>query len=239
MIENSGGKAVRFPVIEILPGRDQKPVKQLISRLDHFDIAIFISTNAVRFALPMLHGQGSRPQRLQIAAIGSATAVALEQSGWDADLLPESTFNSEALLAMPQFQNVSGRNIIIFRGEGGRELLGDTLVKRGAQVEYANVYRRALPDLDKKKLLQPWMQADNRAVIVTSREGLDNLITLLDAEARKRLRQTPIVVISERMLDKTHEHGIQAPVVIAKQASDEAILEALIDLSGQQQSRGH
>jgi uroporphyrinogen-III synthase len=148
--------------------------------------------------------------------------------------VPEVAFNSEALLAMPQLHNVSGRRIIIFRGEGGRELLGDTLVNRGAQVVYANVYRRALPELDKNKLIQPWMQAQNSAVIVTSQEGLDNLVMLLDADAGKRLRQTPIVVISERILDKARQHGIQAPVVIAKQASDEAILEALIELSRQQ-----
>jgi uroporphyrinogen-III synthase len=235
MIENSGGKAVRFPVIEILPGRDQPSIRQMISRLGQFDIAIFISSNAVRFTMGLLQDQCSRPQGLHIAAIGQATAATLEQSGWHADLIPASAFNSEALLAMPQLQDVSGRNIIIFRGEGGRELLGDTLVKRGAQVEYANVYRRALPELDIAKALQPWMQADNRAVIVTSQEGLDNLVTLLDAEARKHLRQTPMIVISERMLDKTRQHGIQAPVVIASQASDEAILEALIELSKQQE----
>jgi len=236
MIEKTGAKAVRFPVIEILPGRDQALIRQLISRLGQFDIAIFISSNAVRFTMGLLQDQCSRPKGLHIAAIGRATAVALEQSGWGADLVPESTFNSEALLDMPQLQDVTGRNIIIFRGEGGRELLGDTLVKRGARVEYANVYRRALPGLDTKEALQPWMQADNRAVIVTSQEGLDNLVTLLDAEARKHLRQTPMIVISERMLDKTREHGIHAPVVVAGQASDEAILEALVELSRQQGS---
>jgi uroporphyrinogen-III synthase len=234
MIEKSGGMAVRFPVIEILPGHDQPLIRQMISRLDQFDIAIFISSNAVRFTMGLLHEQSNRPPGLHIAAIGRATAAALEQSGWGADLVPETTFNSEALLAMPQLQDVTGRNIIIFRGEGGRELLGDTLVKRGAQVEYANVYRRALPELVIKEVLQPWMQAVNSAVIVTSQEGLDNLVTLLDAEAQKHLRQTPMIVISERMLDKTRQHGIQAPVMIAKQASDEAILEALIELSREQ-----
>jgi uroporphyrinogen-III synthase len=236
MIENSGGKAVRFPVIEILPGRDQPLIRQMIGRLGQFDIAIFISSNAVRFTMELLHDQNNRPPGLHIAAIGPATAVALEQSGWSADLVPESAFNSEALLAMPQLQNMSGRKIIIFRGEGGRELLGDTLVRRGAQVVYADVYRRAVPKSDNKKLLQPWMQAQNSAVIITSQEGLDNLVTLLDAEARKRLRQTPMIVISERMLDKTRQHGIQAPVMIAKQASDEAILKALFELSRKQGS---
>jgi uroporphyrinogen-III synthase len=234
MIESSGGKAIRFPVIEILPGSDQQHIKQLISRLDQFDIAIFISSNAVRFTLKLLADQCSRPAGLHIAAIGQATAAALEQCGWGADLVPEVAFNSEALLAMPQLHNVSGRRIIIFRGEGGRELLGDTLVNRGAQVVYANVYRRALPELDIKKLIQPWMQAQNSAVIVTSQEGLDNLFMLLDADAGKRLRQTPIVVISERILDKARQHGIQALVMIAKQASDEALLETLIELSRQQ-----
>ncbi len=238
LIEDSGGTAVRFPVIEILPGRDKQRMQDLIDAHEQYDIAIFISANAVQHALDAWPDHRDRPQGLHIAAIGRATLAALEQYGWDADLVPDSVFNSEALLALPELQDVSGKRIMIIRGEGGRELLGDTLCSRGAQVEYAEVYRRVLPKPNVNEKLQPWLQAQNSAVVVTSQQGLDNLVTLLGSEGVKQLMHTPMVVISERIVEKTRAYGIQAPVIIARQASDEAILVALIELSRQQQSLG-
>ncbi len=236
MIEHAGGKPLRFPVIDILPGSDQSGLHELLDRLDQFDLAIFVSANAVRFMFELLPDQYTRPAGLDIAAVGRSTASTLEQFGWHADLVPESNFNSEALLAMPALQQVAGRRIIIVRGEGGRPLLGDTLIERGAQLSYANVYRRALPELDVQTHLAPWLQASKRAVIITSEQGLDNLIILLDDQAQAYLRHTPFVVISERVLKKAHAKGLQAAAVVAETASDDAIVQALIRLSRQQDS---
>ena len=138
---------------------------------------------------------------------------------------------------MPWLQDVSNKKIIIFKGEGGRELLADTLVNRGAQVVFANVYRRAMPEFDVKAALQPWLRATRRALIVTSQEGLDNLLTLIGAEDKHHLQQVPLVVISDRMVDKARSHGMYGPLLVARQASDEAILQALIELSNLQERR--
>ncbi len=234
LIEASGGHALRFPVIEILPAHNISESQQLIQRICDFDLAIFISANAVHFAMQQFPKPGQLPPALTISAIGKATAAALSQYGVNIDISPDTDFNSESLLSMPQMQDLAGKKIILFKGEGGRELLAETLVQRGAKVSLAIVYRRALPDVEIDDLIQAWSKGEVNAVTVTSQEGLYNLSSMLGVTGRKLLQQTPLVVISERMLEVTRELGIESPVIIAKHASDNAIVDALIVLSKKQ-----
>jgi len=147
LIRNQGGRAIKFPTLEILAPADPEPLKKLISGISECHIAIFISPNAVSWRLGYLRDTGL-PEGLKLAAVGSSTARALAAAGYTVDIVPDVQFDSEALLATPELQSVQGKRIIIFRGEGGRALLGDTLVERGADVVYAEVYRRACPDVD-------------------------------------------------------------------------------------------
>ena len=89
---------------------------------------------------------------------------------------PASGADSEALLATPALGDVAGRRIAILRGDGGRALLGETFVARGAQVEYITCYRRLLP----KPPARSWKPGELAAVTVSSSQGLDNLFEVLD-----------------------------------------------------------
>lgn len=62
--------------------------------------------------------------------------------------MPEHGYNSEALLDLSELQHVSQKNIVIIRGENGRNTLANTLEKRGAKVNYQDVYRRDIPEID-------------------------------------------------------------------------------------------
>ncbi|MEO6697026.1 MAG: uroporphyrinogen-III synthase, partial [Gammaproteobacteria bacterium] len=99
LIEASGGNVILFPVLEIQDAEDTGAVQTLIERLDEFDMAIFISANAVHKALPLIMAQGPLPSRLRLAAVGKGTAKALQKYGRDPDLCPREQFNSETLLA--------------------------------------------------------------------------------------------------------------------------------------------
>lgn len=236
MIEAVGGHAIRFPVIAIMPAKDVAGIQQLIQRLADFDLAIFISANAVRFAMQQFPLQ--RPPDLKFAAIGKATASALAEYGVSVEISPDAAFNSESLLSMAPMQDLAGKKIILFKGEGGRQLLADTLIKRGAIVSEANVYRRTIPDVDSEPLIHAWSNGEVNVVTVTSQEGLYNLDTMLGSKGQSLLQQTPMVVISERMLEVTSELGIHSPVIVAKHASDEAIVAAIIELTNMHHFKG-
>jgi len=230
LIEQGGGHPVRFPTLDIVAPEDTRVLDEQIARLDKYDLLIFISANAVQWALNRIHRQGRIPDPVRLAAIGRASARALKEAGYRVDIYPDRQFNSEALLEMPEMQAMEGMNILIFRGEGGREHLAQELVRRGAQVEYAEIYRRVLPQTDTSQLLRHWARNGIDAVTVTSNETLRNLYEMVGALGRQWLRNTPLVVISDRMLQLAQELGIQGPVEIADQASDEGIVAALCRL---------
>jgi uroporphyrinogen-III synthase len=227
LIEAEGGRAIRFPVLEILDPVDRGPLLAVVDRLHEYDLAIFISPNAVTKALNLILGRRSWPEDVRIAAIGKGSARELQRFGHEPDVRPPQRFDSEALLEMPALQEVAGRRVVIFRGDGGRELLGDTLRARGAQVDYAECYRRGRPQADVTGLLKSWARGELHVVTVTSSESLRNLYDMVGKLGQQWLRRTPLVVVSERMVQLAAELGFKHGPILAHEASDGAVVEAL------------
>ncbi|MEE4380273.1 MAG: uroporphyrinogen-III synthase [Candidatus Competibacteraceae bacterium] len=229
LIEAQGGTAIRFPTLEIGPPQHLQPVFALIEQLDSYDWAIFVSANAVHWGLRWIQEQRTLPPQLQRIAIGRATARALDEHGVPAHVVP-TCFTSESLLALPALQAVTGLRIIIFRGEGGRDLLGTTLRQRGACIDYAEVYRRNLPVVAPDDLLQSWQHGEIQAVIITSNESLQNLFALVGTVGQQWLLDTPLIVISKRAQRLAQELGFRRPPRLAEEASDKAIVQALLQM---------
>ena len=204
----ANGKPVLFPVLEILDAADLAPLYELIDRLDDIDMAIFISPNAVNKAMNLIKSRRELPVGLQIAAIGRGSSRELKHFGIDKIIAPKERFDSENLLTMPELQDVAGKHIVIFRGDGGRELLGDILNDRGAQIEYAECYRRSRPDVNGGNLLRQWSRNEINAVTITSSEGLRNLYDMLGKLGRQWLKSTPVFVPHERILAVVQELGL-------------------------------
>jgi uroporphyrinogen-III synthase len=226
LITAQGGQPIRLPTIEIVEVADKSALFACCQRLDELDIVIFISTNAVEKTLPILLTQRALPPALQVIAVGKSTAETLNAWGIPA-LCAAPPFNSEAVLAMSQLQAevVTGKKIVIFRGEGGRELLADTLRQRGATVDYVSVYCRTQPSVPE------WAIQPVDIITITSREGLQNLLTMLEGQAW--VRQTPLVVMSQRILSAAQKLGVQAPIFVAPQASDEGLVAGLLQAAQQ------
>ena len=237
LIEQLGGAAIRFPAVEIAGPRDSTVLSKLIDRLGEFDMAIFVSPNAVTRALELVRARrlsacdaqagGSLPARLAVAAVGQGSARELKRLGVENTIAPTERFDSESLLALPALKAVAGKSIVIFRGEGGRELLGATLAERGARVEYAECYRRARPEADTTALVRQWAQNGVDIVTITSVAGLKNLHAMLGESGRQLLLATPIVVVGRRVAEACRELGFAQPALVAAEASDAAIVAAI------------
>jgi uroporphyrinogen-III synthase len=225
LIEAAGGRALPLPTVEIRPPADPDAALRCLAEPWH--VLIFISRNAVDGALALV-GVEQLARAEQRAAVGKATAQAMTEAGIAPTLLSEGGFDSEALLALPELAQVQGRRVLIVRGEGGRALLGETLTGRGAEVGFAEVYRRALPNTDVAALLPEWRRALH-LLTATSDEILINLLTLVPASARDWLKQLPLVVLSERNAATAARLGFER--VIAAGAGDEATLAALCRLA--------
>jgi uroporphyrinogen-III synthase len=230
LIERAGGVAIRCPLLTIAEPRDWAPALAVFDRLADCDLLLFTSANAVDRGLPPILERGGIPPRLELAAIGAATARALARHGVGPCLQPAEGFTSEALLALPRFQQVAGQRIVIVRGAGGRELLATALAARGARVTLAEVYRRERPAIDPAPLLERWQRNEIGAVVVTSRESLRNLFDLLSVAGQDYLFDTPLVVVSDRIRQAATDHGCRS-ILLAREASDAALLAALLELT--------
>ena len=224
LITAAGGNPILFPVIEIVAVGDPQPLRALIDRLDQFDIAIFISPNAVNQALNLIKAWRPLPPHLKLAAIGRGSVRELKHFGLT-DVITPARFDSEALLELSEMQNVAGKRIVIFRGNSGRGLLGDTLMTRGATVEYAECYRRGRPQGDAAPLLKAWARNELHAITVTSSEGLRNLFDLVGKLGQSWLRKTPLFVPHPRIGETARELGL-ASVVLTTQG-DEGLVQGL------------
>ncbi len=225
LIGAAGGRAILFPVIEIVAVGDLQPLLALIDRLHEFELAIFISPNAVNRAMNLIKARRALPPQLKFAAIGVGGVRELERFGISAVIAPAARFDSEALLDLPALQNVAGRRIVIFRGDGGRELLGDTLTARGAAVEYAECYRRGPPPLDAAPLLRAWTRNELHAITATSSEGLHNLFDLVGTPGQSWLRKTPLFVPHPRIGQTARALGVATVVLTAQ--GDEGLVQGL------------
>ncbi len=226
LIANLGGTPVPFPTISISGPQDPAAAKARLEQMEGYDLLIFVSPNAVRYTFSLL-GESSLPKDSRVAVVGKGTDRALREFGIYADLLPEERFDSEGLLVMPQLQQMADRSVLILRGNGGRALLGDTLMLRGARVEYAEVYSRNMVTADVTPLISSWSQQIKIAT-VTSCEILENLFQLLGAQGQPLLCQTPLVVVSERIQLRAQKLGCKH-IILAHEASDQGLVRSICD----------
>jgi len=83
-------------------------MQAILKRLSEFDMAVFVSSNAVQHAMPLIRAVGGWPQSFRAAAVGQGTARELRAQGIADVLLPGDGADSEALLARPELQDIAG-----------------------------------------------------------------------------------------------------------------------------------
>ena len=185
---------------------------------------LFISSNAVDFAAQKLQQQF--PTHCRYFAVGQATADSLAQYNINAFTSPEHSQDSEGLLSLAQLQDVDKQSFIIVRGLGGRETLAEQLQLRGANVNYWQVYQRAIPNLDGKAITQQWKSFGIDTIVVTSGEILSNLVELVPKELFAWLRACHIIVPSDRVELQAKAMGL-SHISNANGANTQAILASL------------
>ena len=124
MINSNNGTAINLPTIDIAASPLNDEQKKKLHNLSEVNIVIFVSVNAVNYALKALKSlKLTFPENLIVAAVGPSTAGALQENNLQVDIVPENDFSSEGLLAMPELDEIAGEKILIFKGQYGRELL--------------------------------------------------------------------------------------------------------------------
>jgi uroporphyrinogen-III synthase len=225
LVRAAGGEPVVFPVLEIRAVEDPGPLLAAADALERYDLAVFVSPNAVEKAMGAIRARRAWPAGLRAATVGAASEQALARHGVADVIAPAGRFDSEALLELPALDAVAGKRVVIFRGDGGRELLGDTLRGRGATVEYVACYRRVRPDADAGPLVRALERGEIDAVAASSSEGLRNLFDMVGEAGRAPLRRTPFFAPHARIAATARALGCER--VVETGPGDDGIAAAL------------
>lgn len=140
----AGATVSELPLLAITPLPLAPAAQRLLLDLDRYDGVFFVSANAARLGREAMADYWPQwPHRLPAYAVGARTAAALADPAIPVRLPARA--DSEGLLALPELAQVAGRRFLLCRGDGGRELLADTLRARGATVDVLALYRREWP----------------------------------------------------------------------------------------------
>ncbi len=222
-----GAHPVLFPVLAIEDVSDATPILDAAIRLDQYDWAMFVSPNAADKALKVILEHRKWPTAVRVATVGHSSEQALARYGVGDVVAPRERFDSEALLALPEFVDVAGKHVVIFRGDGGRDLFGDELKTRGAKVDYVTCYRRSRPISDPAPLIKLWNDSRLDAMTVTSSEGLRNLYEMVGKLGQGWLKRTPTFVPHARIAEQARALGLHK--IIQTGPADAGLLAGLLE----------
>lgn len=229
MLEAQGARVTRFPALDIeplpLPGPRIRAAR--IGPPAAFDLIIFASANAVRHGAALLDERRDLP----LAAIGPATARALNQAGYRVSVQPDDGFDSEGLLRQPALARGAGSRILLVKGEGGRDLLQQELARRGALLSIAEVYRRVCPKVtadERARLELRFEHGGIQVITATSLEIARNLLKLAGPALRRYFGIAHWLVPSERVAAALREAGLEAPLLRAASAEDQDLVSELV-----------
>lgn len=224
-IENQCGLAIACPALAIEPLPENPANKQKIIDLDQYDGVFVVSRNAAQMGLAWVDKYWPQlPAHLQWFAVGKSTASCLQAEGIK-PRVPASGFNSEALLALEELQQLEQRRFLILKGEGGRELLEQQLAERGARVDTLPLYRRVVVNYSQTQFKQLFSAGVPDALVATSVDVLQAMESQLSCALPERLK-LPLVVASERIAEAAEQLGYRH-VLTASSAADDSIVATL------------
>lgn len=152
LLEAEGATPVVLPAIQIVPPARWQEVDSALEQLTRYDWVIFTSVNGVRFFLERMDETDVPLQDLKaakLAAIGPATAAALQEHGLEVDFVP-STYVAESIAA--EIGDVAGQHILLPRADIARKALADLLREKKAQVTEVAIYRTIGNDLESERI---------------------------------------------------------------------------------------
>jgi uroporphyrinogen III methyltransferase/synthase len=234
LLSELGAHCLVQPAIEIQPPADWSDVDRAIERVGEFDWLVFSSANGVEHFLDRLVSTGRDLRALhktRIAAIGSATAEALQQFSLHADLTPDE-FRAESLaeaLVEAADKTATPVRLLLVRASRGREVLAETLTAAGCTVEQVVAYRSVDLATPNPEIAAQLRQGHIDWITVTSSAIARSLVRLFGAE----LRRAKLASISPVTTATLREHGHEAATE-AKEYTMQGLVAAMLNDSRKQ-----
>ncbi len=141
-----GGEPMEYPTIEIAPLEDTRELDDALAHVDSYDWVAFTSVNGVNAVDERLRAQNSnweRFTRVQVAAIGPATAHAVQAHGVAVAFVPTKYLGEQVARELPI---IVGQRVLLLRADIASAALARALEARGAQVTSIHAYHTIMPN---------------------------------------------------------------------------------------------
>jgi uroporphyrinogen-III synthase len=228
LVNEHQGHPIEFPLLEIQSKNQNETFQHTVLKLEDYDWAIFISSNAVQFGMPAVkQAFHTLPESIKFAAIGPSTQKALKLFDVEDVLIPEENFDSEGLLATSEMNDIQNKKIVIFRGEGGRETLAETLRARGAEVTYAECYARSFPQINLDLLKAFSEKIHISAILITSSEACKEFVRLSRQKNMDFLKDILFIVNHPRMVNVLERESFMT--FSSDEPSDQSMMKKLLE----------
>ncbi|SEM66759.1 uroporphyrinogen-III C-methyltransferase [Paenibacillus sp. OV219] len=183
-IEELGGEACEFPVIEMREPAGDAAVAELTAALqaaEQYEWLMFTSVNGVDYFFSWLNKLRidiRRFHRARIAAVGPKTAEALEKRGMLVDVLPVK-FQAEDLLDSLNEHLIEGQRVLLPRGDLAREVMPRELRARGLTPVEIDVYETVLAEEQDEETFELLLGGKVDVITFASSSTVTNLLEVL------------------------------------------------------------
>ena len=183
-LEEYGACCYEFPTIRIKPLDEYSALHAAIGGIEAYGWVIFTSVNGVLHFWEQMRALGHDARMLggtKIAAIGPATAKALEERGIYPDFVPEK-YVAESVVEGLLGRGIRGAKVLLPRAAKAREVLPEALREAGCTVDVLPVYETVLAGEDRGDVLTALEAGEIHCLTFTSSSTVENFFSLLEPD---------------------------------------------------------
>ncbi len=226
LLREVGAHVYEAPTIEIVPTLDAPETEKAIDKLPQCDWVVLTSVNGVKLFVQALRDRGDDVRLLagkKIAAIGPATAAAIEELGLKVNLLPDE-YRAEALAEALGKTGVAGKKFLLARARVARDILPKKIVEMGGEAIIAPVYETHIPEGSAERLKEILEKENIDLAIFTSSSTVRNFIEMTAGTDLSNIR---IACIGPITASTAREAGLEVHIQ-PNQYTIPALVEAII-----------
>lgn len=228
-----------LPLLTIVPKSDEHLADHIATALSNADLAIFVSPNAIESVMRLLERdwQDFSKKIIPIGVMGGSSHLALKNHGIGLEenptpiIIPKNNENWDSEGLWQDLQalqwNWQKKKVVIFKGEGGRDWLADTLTKAGAAVEAISTYSRVPLDLDNPAWhLVREMDLSKSLWLLTSSEAVRYLGEVMKDQFIQNLNAASALCPHHNIADAAELIGFGE--VFTSEPGDEALIKSTL-----------
>lgn len=227
-LELLGAEAWEYPTIRIQEPEDLSLLDKAAAEAGNYNWIIFTSVNGVEAFMNRMKAQKLDIRSLgnaRICAIGPKTAAALEERGLIVEVMPE-VFRAEAVVEALTGKIQPGDKVLVPRADLARQVLIDSLVSMGAEVNEVIAYRTvSADDTDTDMLLEKLQNKEIHLLTFTSSSTVTNFMELMKGH-EDLIQGITVACIGPITAETAAKKGLTADIVADSYTID-GLVEAI------------